>query len=120
MPPLDGIEFTGLMKKDPQLKSIPILIVSYKDREEDPMRGFEAGADYYLTKGKIHDETLLQAIADLIGESEDMRIAIVNDVPLGRRSSRGWSSAPHHEIAWVAHDGPEAVDSAPATGRASS
>ena len=43
------------------------MIVSYKDREEDRRRGLEAGADYYLTKGSFHDETLLQAVVDLIG-----------------------------------------------------
>jgi Response regulators consisting of a CheY-like receiver domain and a winged-helix DNA-binding domain len=67
MPRMDGIELTTLIKKDPQLKSLPVLIVSYKDREEDRMRGLEAGADYYLTKGSFHDETLLQAVTDLIG-----------------------------------------------------
>ena len=43
------------------------MIVSYKDREEDRRRGLEAGADYYLTKGSFHDDTLQQAVADLIG-----------------------------------------------------
>jgi two-component system sensor histidine kinase and response regulator WspE len=70
MPLMDGIELATLIKKDPQLKSLPVLIVSYKDREEDRMRGLEAGADYYLTKGSFHDETLLQAVVDLIGEAE--------------------------------------------------
>ena len=67
MPRMDGIELTTLIKKDPQLKSLPVLIVSYKDREEDRLRGLEAGADYYLTKGSFHDETLIQAVTDLIG-----------------------------------------------------
>jgi two-component system sensor histidine kinase and response regulator WspE len=71
MPRMDGIELTTLIKKDPNLKSLPVLIVSYKDREEDRMRGLEAGADYYLTKGSFHDETLLNAVADLIGEPEE-------------------------------------------------
>jgi two-component system sensor histidine kinase and response regulator WspE len=70
MPRMDGIELATLIKKDPALKSIPVMIVSYKDREEDKMRGLEAGADYYLTKGSFHDETLLQAVVDLIGEPE--------------------------------------------------
>ena len=52
------------------LKSVPVMIVSYKDREEDRQRGLEAGAAYYLTKGSFHDETLLQAVVDLIGEPE--------------------------------------------------
>ncbi len=55
------------------------MIVSYKDRDEDRQRGLEAGAAYYLTKGSFHDETLLQAVVDLIGEAGRMRIGIVND-----------------------------------------
>jgi two-component system sensor histidine kinase and response regulator WspE len=70
MPRMDGIDLATLIKKDPNLKSLPVMIVSYKDREEDRLRGLEAGADYYLTKGSFHDETLLQAVVDLIGEPE--------------------------------------------------
>jgi two-component system sensor histidine kinase and response regulator WspE len=70
MPRMDGIELATLIKKDPELRAIPVMIVSYKDREEDKMRGLEAGADYYLTKGSFHDETLLQAVLDLIGEPD--------------------------------------------------
>jgi two-component system sensor histidine kinase and response regulator WspE len=70
MPRLDGIELATLIKQDPHLKSLPVMIVSYKDREEDRLRGLEAGADYYITKGSFHDETLLQAVADLIGDPE--------------------------------------------------
>jgi two-component system sensor histidine kinase and response regulator WspE len=69
MPRLDGIELATLIKNDTDLKSLPVMIVSYKDREEDRMRGLEAGADYYLTKGSFHDEKLLQAVEDLIGEA---------------------------------------------------
>jgi two-component system sensor histidine kinase and response regulator WspE len=68
MPRMDGIELVTLIKKDPHLKALPVMIVSYKDREEDRRRGLDAGADYYLTKGSFHDETLLQAVLDLIGE----------------------------------------------------
>jgi len=71
MPRMDGIEFTSLIKRDPRLKSLPVMIVSYKDQEQDRLRGLEAGADYYLTKGSFNDETLLQAVADLIGAAEE-------------------------------------------------
>jgi two-component system sensor histidine kinase and response regulator WspE len=67
MPRLDGIELVALIKKDLNFRSLPVMIVSYKDREEDRQRGLEAGADYYLTKGSFHDETLLRAVVDLIG-----------------------------------------------------
>jgi two-component system sensor histidine kinase and response regulator WspE len=68
MPRMDGIELVTLLKKDDNLKSLPVMIVSYKDREEDRLRGLEAGADYYLAKSSFDDETLLQAVVDLIGE----------------------------------------------------
>jgi two-component system, chemotaxis family, sensor histidine kinase and response regulator WspE len=71
MPRLNGIELTEMIKKDPQFRALPVMIVSYKDREEDRLRGLEAGADYYLTKGSFHDETLLDAVTDLIGEPEE-------------------------------------------------
>jgi two-component system sensor histidine kinase and response regulator WspE len=70
MPRMDGIELVTLIKGNTNLKSLPVLVVSYKDREEDRERGLSAGADYYLTKGSFHDETLLQAVVDLIGEAD--------------------------------------------------
>ena len=45
-----------------------MVVVSYKDREEDRLRGLEAGANYYLTKSSFQDDTLLQVVHELIGE----------------------------------------------------
>lgn len=69
MPRMDGIELVTLIKRDAALKALPVMIVSYKDREEDRRRGLDAGADYYLAKSSFHDETLLDAVRDLIGEA---------------------------------------------------
>ncbi|MFM0338890.1 hybrid sensor histidine kinase/response regulator [Paraburkholderia fungorum] len=69
MPRMDGIELVTLIKRDPQLQTLPVMIVSYKDREEDRRAGLNAGADYYLAKGSFHDEALLDAVRDLIGEA---------------------------------------------------
>ncbi len=69
MPRLDGIALATRIKQDAQLKTLPVMIVTYKDREADRLRGLEAGADYYLTKSSYHDTTLLQAVVDLIGEA---------------------------------------------------
>ncbi len=71
MPRMDGIALVRSIKQDPRLRSIPVVIVSYKDREEDRMRGLDAGADGYLTKSSFHDRTFLDAVADLIGEARE-------------------------------------------------
>ncbi len=67
MPRMNGIEFISLIKNDGALRNIPVMLVSYKDRPEDKQKGLEIGADYYLTKGSFHDDTLLDAVFDLIG-----------------------------------------------------
>jgi two-component system sensor histidine kinase and response regulator WspE len=70
MPRLNGLELVRKMKADDRLRSIPVVIVSYKDRDEDRLRGLEAGANYYLTKSSFHDDTLIQAVRELIGDAE--------------------------------------------------
>ncbi|WP_375493522.1 response regulator [uncultured Nostoc sp.] len=69
MPRMNGFELTSQIKTHAKLKQTPVIIVSYKDREEDRLQGLEAGADYYLTKSSFHDDTLLKAVIDLIGEA---------------------------------------------------
>lgn len=71
MPRMDGIELVTLVRQDPRLRSLPVMVVSYKDREEDRRRGLEAGADYYLAKASFHDEALLDAVQTLIGEARE-------------------------------------------------
>lgn len=71
MPRMDGIELVTQVRQDPRLRSLPVMVVSYKDREEDRRRGLEAGADYYLAKASFHDEALLDAVQTLIGEARE-------------------------------------------------
>jgi two-component system sensor histidine kinase and response regulator WspE len=70
MPRMNGIQLVEKIKSDPKFKDIPVMIVSYKDREEDRLRGLNAGANYYLTKSSFHDESLINAVVDLIGEAK--------------------------------------------------
>jgi two-component system sensor histidine kinase and response regulator WspE len=67
MPKMDGIELVRLVRADPRLNRLPVIVVSYKDREEDKNKGLEAGADYYLAKSSFHDESLIEAVQILIG-----------------------------------------------------
>ncbi|MBD1850279.1 hybrid sensor histidine kinase/response regulator [Leptolyngbya sp. ST-U4] len=68
MPRMNGIELIKEIKKHSRFRSIPVIVVSYRDRDDDRIQGLEAGADYYLTKNSFHDDTLIRAVTDLIGE----------------------------------------------------
>jgi two-component system sensor histidine kinase and response regulator WspE len=67
MPRMNGIELVSQIKQHPNLKSLPVIIVSYKDREEDYLKGLDVGANYYLTKSSFQDDTMIKAVVDLIG-----------------------------------------------------
>jgi two-component system sensor histidine kinase and response regulator WspE len=69
MPRLDGIELVRRIRREPRLQGLPVLVVSYKGRAGDHLRGLEAGAQAYFTKGNFHHATFLQAVADLLGAS---------------------------------------------------
>jgi two-component system sensor histidine kinase and response regulator WspE len=69
MPRMNGLELVQAIRADPTLRSLPVIIVSYKERDEDRLRGLEVGANCYLTKSSFHDNTFLEAVTDLIGET---------------------------------------------------
>jgi two-component system sensor histidine kinase and response regulator WspE len=72
MPQMNGIELVVKVRKSPRLARLPIIILSYKDREEDRRRGLDAGADRYLTKADFENDAFRQAVVDLIGAAEPL------------------------------------------------
>lgn len=71
MPQMNGIELVTRVRDNPRLSRMPVIILSYKDREEDRQRGLEAGADFYLTKGDFQSDAFRQAVVDLIGAANE-------------------------------------------------
>ena len=69
MPRMTGIEFVQRLRQEPHLSTLPVIIVSYKDREQDRLAGLEVGANLYLTKSSFQDESYLNGVIDLIGEA---------------------------------------------------
>jgi len=68
MPHLDGIELLQRLREDSRFATLPVIVVSYKENEEDRMRGLDAGADVYLSKSSFDDNSLLMRVNELIGE----------------------------------------------------
>jgi twitching motility two-component system response regulator PilG len=62
MPRLDGYQTCALIKKNPRLKAIPVIMLSSKDGLFDRARGKMVGSDEYLTKPFTKD-SLIKAVA---------------------------------------------------------
>ena len=59
MPNMNGLEFLDKIKQDAALKDIPVIIVSTEGKEEDTIRGLQAGAAAYIKKPFRSEEILV-------------------------------------------------------------
>ncbi len=50
LPGMDGFEVCKIMKSDPSLSRVPIIMLTAKGEEADQVTGLELGADDYVTK----------------------------------------------------------------------
>ncbi len=50
LPELSGVEICKLIRSKPDIKNIPIIMLTAKGQEEDKIKGLSAGADDYVTK----------------------------------------------------------------------
>ncbi len=66
MPGLDGYEVCRRIKADPRLAGARVVMMTAADQPEQRQRGFDAGADHYVSKPFSPGE-LLQLLGDLTG-----------------------------------------------------
>ena len=59
MPNMNGLEFLDKIKQDAALADIPVIIVSTEGKEEDTIRGLQAGAAAYIKKPFRSEEILV-------------------------------------------------------------
>jgi two-component system chemotaxis sensor kinase CheA len=67
MPRMNGFVLTENVKSDPHYQELPVILVSSLESPQDKIRGMQAGADAYITKGAFDQNELLETISRLIG-----------------------------------------------------
>jgi two-component system chemotaxis response regulator CheY len=50
MPKMDGYQVIRTVRDDPALRRVPIITISTEDREQDSLKAYAAGANFYMTK----------------------------------------------------------------------
>lgn len=70
MPRMDGFALTEKVKQSERFKEMPLVLVTSLESPHDKMRGMEAGADAYITKGTFDQQKLLETLERLIGQDD--------------------------------------------------
>ena len=65
MPVMDGLKLVSLVRQNPDLKELPIIIITTEGAEEDKQRGLALGANAYIAK-PIQSSHLIKTISELI------------------------------------------------------
>ncbi|OGS07427.1 MAG: hypothetical protein A2270_00435 [Elusimicrobia bacterium RIFOXYA12_FULL_51_18] len=68
MPKVDGRLACRILKSNPKTKDIPVVMLTARSRQMEELRGWESGADEYLTKPCDH-KRLLELIAQFLDKA---------------------------------------------------
>ena len=91
MPGLDGYEVCRRLRADPATQEIPIMFLSSLDDVQDKARGFELGANDYLTKpfeilevkARVRSLLKAKAYADAIRAAQERDLDIAREIQMG-------------------------------------
>ncbi len=86
MPGMDGFEVCRRLKSSPTTAHLPIVLVTALDQPSDRLKGFESGADDFLTK-PINEMALLarvRSLARLKVMTDELRARAINSPQLGQ------------------------------------
>jgi signal transduction histidine kinase/ligand-binding sensor domain-containing protein/AraC-like DNA-binding protein len=72
MPEIDGLSFIKMVREDRYNKHIPIIVLSAKIEEQDQVKGYEIGADAYITK-PFSSEILRSMVNRLLLNKEEIK-----------------------------------------------
>ena len=88
MPRVDGVEVCRQLKKNPESRLTPVVLVTALSAKEDRVRGIEAGADDFLTKpvegiellARVRSLLNLKTYTDELERSESVLFALARSI----------------------------------------
>ncbi|WP_028534346.1 hybrid sensor histidine kinase/response regulator [Paludibacterium yongneupense] len=67
MPNMDGFTLTTLLREEERYRTVPIIIITSRQKEEDRRRGIQVGADAYIVKGDFDQGHLIEILQSILG-----------------------------------------------------
>ncbi len=73
MPRMNGYQVCRILKDDPDMASVPVIILTSRDLQSDRFRGMAAGADSYIVKN-LEDDELLETVRRYLHNADGDKI----------------------------------------------
>lgn len=77
MPGMDGFELCEKIRKNPNISSLPVILLTARVLDQDKIEGIEAGADAYMTK-PFNLEVLRTTVDNLIKGRERLKVTLAS------------------------------------------
>lgn len=87
MPGMTGVEVLDRVKASPRLASIPVIMLTAKEGDEDLLASYRSGADYYVTKPLVVEQ-LMSGLARVLGQPAPRQAASTPPSPSRRDRPR--------------------------------
>lgn len=75
MPGMDGFELCGKIRKNPNISSLPVILLTARTLDSDKIEGMEVGADAYITK-PFNIDVLKTTADNLIKGRERLKVTL--------------------------------------------
>lgn len=66
LPDMTGYMISRIIKEDPRLKEIPVILLTGQEERTTKFWSMEAGADYYMSKGNCKPDYLLETLTHIL------------------------------------------------------
>lgn len=74
MPKKNGWEVIKEVKSNPKMRNIPFIVLTARNEDSDMFKGYDLGANYYMTKPFTKDQLLYGLRLMLDGAPEEIRL----------------------------------------------
>lgn len=88
LPGMDGLSAIRLLRQDSQLKKVPVICLTAKDKELDKVVGLDYGADDYITKpfGVLELAARIRSLLRRSNKEETKEIIMVDSVKINTQT----------------------------------